>query len=117
MKKCFICGREYDETKREHAVFVFVNGKKSDLTSLAKNDGNRRRVLALCKYCVKAAVVGIGMMNASNVYITEPLEYEDEQDVEDEQNVEDEHDVETHVLQNEIPAEDFGAVEKSMEDW
>lgn len=109
MKKCFICGREYDETKREHAVFAFVNGKKSDLTSLAKKYGNRRRVLALCKYCVKAAVVGIGMMNAS--IVSEPLEYEDEQDVEDE------HDVETHVLQNEIPAEGVGAVEKSMEDW
>lgn len=104
MKKCFICWREYDETKREYAVFAFMNGEKRGIDSLARQDGNRRRVLALCKYCIKAAVVGIGMMNAS-INITEPLEYEDEQDVE------------AHALQNEIPAEGVGAVEKSMENW
>ena len=105
MKKCFICGREYDETKREHAVVAFVNGKKSGLTNIAKQDGNRRRVLALCKYCIKAAVVGMTVMCDAAVHTFEPLEYEDEQDVE------------THALQDEIPAEGFGAVEKSMEDW
>lgn len=104
MKKCFICGREYDETKRENAVFAFVNGEKRGIHNIAKQFGNRRRVLALCKYCVKAAVVGVSMIGAMNVYIADPLEYEDEQDVE------------THVLQNEIPDEGFGAVEKSMED-
>ena len=113
MKKCFICGREYDETKREHAVFAFVNGEKRGIDNIAKRVGNRKRILALCKYCVKAAVVGMDMIDALNLYISEsePLEYEDEQDVEDE------HDVETHVLQNEIPAEGFGAVEKPTEDW
>lgn len=111
MKKCFVCGREYDETKREKAVLAVVNGEGSFISNIAKQVGNRRRVLALCKYCIKAAVVGMTVMCDASVHIFEPLEYEDEQDVEDE------HDVETHVLQNEIPAEDFGAVEKSMEDW
>ena len=106
MKKCFICGREYDETKREQAVLAFVNGKGSFISNIAKQVGNRWRVLALCKYCIKAAVVGMSMIDAlSNVYTSEPLEYEDEQDVE------------THVLQNKTLAEGFGAVEKPMEDW
>lgn len=105
MKKCFICGREYDETKREKAVLAVVKGEGSFISNIAKQVGNQRRVLALCKYCVKAAVVGMTVMCDASVHTFEPLEYEDEQDVE------------THTLQDEIPAEGFGAVEKTMEDW
>lgn len=80
MRKCFICGREYDETNREPAVVAFINGEKKNISCIEKKD--KRTTLALCKYCVKAAVVGVSLLNTSHLEIDEPLVYENG-DVED----------------------------------
>lgn len=78
MKKCFICGREYDETNRKHAADVTLRGKKSSINSIAY----KGRILALCNYCIKAGIVCVSLLNTSGFEIDEPLVYENG-DVED----------------------------------
>ena len=77
MKKCFICGRDYDETNRKHAADVTLRGKKASIKSISY----KGRILALCHYCVKAFIIG-----AFRETYEGQMKYEDEYSDEFEKN-------------------------------
>ncbi len=57
MKKCFICGREYDEKNRINAVDVINKFSKEVLPVNRVVIGEQ--VFQLCHYCVKAMTIGV----------------------------------------------------------
>lgn len=63
MRKCFLCGAEYDETNRPEA-FKVVSKKTDKVIGINVIDkcGN----LSLCTNCVRA--YGVGALSAIDVY-------------------------------------------------